>query len=177
MALFLRAPFLRVLLASVALLGLVPSARAQEPPKPGKEHEHLKRLAGVWDAQTESGNGTMTYKMGLGGLWLIGDFDGEFGGMKFQGKGLDTYDAATKKYRSVWVDSFSTSPRVMEGDLDPDEKVMTMTGEGRGPDGKPIKFKSITEIKDADTLNFSMFMVEQDGKEQLLVNITYKRKK
>jgi hypothetical protein len=169
--------FLRALLASVALLYLVPSAWAQGPPKPGRQHDHLKSLVGTWDAETESGKGTMTYKMGLGGLWLIGDFEGEFGGMKFQGKGLDTYDSATKKYRSVWVDSFSTSPRIMEGNLDKDDKVMTMTGEVRGADDKPAKFKSITEIKDADTVNFSLFMVDKDGKEQPMVNITYKRKK
>ena len=137
----------------------------------------MKRLVGTWNAETESGKGTMIYKMGLGGLWLIGDFEGEFGGMKFQGKGLDTYDSATKKYRSVWVDSFSTAPRIMEGNLDKDHKVMTMTGEGRGLDDKSAKFKSITEIKDADTVNFSLFIVGKDGKEQPMVNITYKRKK
>lgn len=168
--------FLRTLLASVALSVLAPLAWAQEPPKPGKEHEHLKRLVGTWDAESQFGKGTMTYKMELAGLWLIGDFDGEFGGMKFQGKGLDTYDSATKKYRSVWVDSFSTSARNMEGNLDKDGKVMTMTGEGRGLDGKPAKYKSVTEMKDADTVNFTMFMVV-DGKEQPLVNIAYKRKK
>jgi hypothetical protein len=169
--------FLRALLASVALLNLVPTARAQEPLKPGKEHDHLKRLVGTWDAETESGKGTMTYKMGLGGLWLIGDFEGEFGGMKFQGKFLDTYDPATKKYRSIWVDSFSTAPRIMEGNLDKDNNVMAMTGEGPWQQGKTAKFKSITEIKDADTVNFGLFMVETDGKEQLMVNIAYKRKK
>jgi Protein of unknown function (DUF1579) len=169
--------FLRALLTSVALLNLVPSARAQEPPKPGKEHDHLERLVGTWDAEAESGKGTMTYKMGLGGLWLIGDFEGEFGGMKFQGKGLDTYDSATKKHRSIWVDSFSTAPRIMEGDLDKDNKVMTMTGEGPWQEGKTAKFKSITEIKDADTVNFSLFMVDEGGKEQPIVKITYKRKK
>jgi hypothetical protein len=167
----------RALLTGVALLILLPSARAQEPPKPGKEHDHLERLVGTWDAETESGKGTMTYKMGLGGLWLIGDFEGEFGGMKFQGKFLDTYDPATKKYRSIWVDSFSTAPRIMEGNFDKDNKVMTMTGEGPWQQGKTAKFKSITEIKDADTVNFSLFMVDKDGKEQPMVKITYKRKK
>lgn len=169
--------FLRALLASVVLLNLVTSTWAQEPPKPGKQHEYLKRLVGTWDAETEFGKGTMTYKMGLGGLWLIGDFEGEFGGLKFEGKGLDTYDPATKTYRSVWVDSFSTSPRIMEGNLDKDEKVVTMTGEGRGPDDNTAKYKSITEIKDADTVNYSLFMVDKDGKEHPVVEITYKRKK
>jgi hypothetical protein len=167
----------RALLTGIALLILLPSARAQEPPKPGKEHDHLKRLVGAWDAETEFGKGTMTYKMGLGGLWLIGDFEGEFGGMKFQGRSLDTYDSATKKYRNVWLDSFSTAPRIMEGNLDKGDKVMTMTGEGRGPDGTTAKYKSITEIKDADTVKFGLFMVDQDGKEQPLVKITYKRTK
>jgi hypothetical protein len=118
-----------------------------------------------------------TKEFRLGGLWLIGDFEGEFGGMKFQGKFLDTYDPATKKYRSIWVDSFSTAPRIMEGNLDKDNKVMTMTGEGPWQQGKTAKFKSITEIKDADTVNFSLFMVDKDGKEQPMVKITYKRKK
>ena len=169
--------YLRVMLTVVALVILLPSARAQDLPTPGKEHDHLKRLVGTWDAETEYGTGTMTYKMGLGGLWLVGDFEGEFGGMKFQGKLLDTYDSATKKYRSIGVDSFSSAPRIMEGNLDKDNRVMTMTGEGPLQQSKTAKFKSITEIKDADTVNFSLFIVDEDGKEQPTVKITYKRKK
>src|SRR5262245_24465707 len=118
-----RGLYLRALLTGVALLILLVSARAQEPPKP--EMDHLKRLAGTWDAETECGKGTMTYKMGLGGLWLVGDFEGEFGGLKFQGKGLDTYDSSTKKYRIFWVDSFYTAPRIMAGNLDQVNKVLT----------------------------------------------------
>ena len=32
----------------------------------------------------------MTYKMGLGGLWLIGDFEGDRRNSRLQGKFLDT---------------------------------------------------------------------------------------
>jgi hypothetical protein len=170
-----RALPLRALMTAFAVMILPTTVYAQ--PKPGKEHEHLTRLTGTWVAESEHGKGTMTYKMGLDGLWLVGDFDGEFGGMKFQGKSLDTYDGATKKYRTVWVDSFSTAPRNMEGDLDKDASIMTMTGEGRGPDGTMVKYKSVTEIKDADTMNFSLFMADKDGKEQPMVKIAYKRKK
>ena len=171
------ARLLRTLFVSIAMLSLITTAQAQEPPKPGKEHEQLKQRVGAWNAQSDFGNGTMTYKMGLGELWLIGDFEGEFGGMKFQGKSLDTYDAATRKYRSIWVDSFSTTPRMMEGTVDQESKVMTLTGEGLGPDSKPAKYKSITEIKDADTVNYSLFLVDSNGKELPMVKITYKRKK
>jgi hypothetical protein len=167
----------RSLLTSVALLILLSSAFAQEAPKPEKEHGHLKQLVGTWDAETESGKGTMTYKMDLGGLWLIGDFEGEFGGLRFQGKSMDTYDPAMKKHRSVWADSFTTAPRVMEGNLDKEHKILTMTGEGCGADGMPTKFKSITEIKDADTVSFVLFMTDKEGNEQQMVKITYKRKK
>lgn len=172
-----RVTSFRAIITGIALLILLASVHAQEPPKPGKEHDHLKRLVGTWDAESDFGKGTMTYKMDLGGLWLLGEFEGEFGGMKFQGKSLDTYDSMTKKYRSVWVDSFSTAPRIMEGNLDKDRKVMTLTGEGRGPDGMAAKYKSTTEIKDADTVSFSLFMVDKDGRDQQLVTITYKRKK
>lgn len=119
----------------------------------------------------------MTYTMGLGGMWLIGDFDGEFGGLKFQGKSMETYDPALKQYRSVWADSFTTAPRLMEGNWDKDNKVLTMTGQGCGPDGTSTKFKSTTEIKDADTVVFVLFMSDKDAKEQPMVTITYKRKK
>jgi len=168
---------LRAILASVALVVLLSSAFAQEAPKPRKELDSLKQLVGTWDADTGSGKGTMTYKMGLGGMWLLGDFDGEFGGLKFQGKSMETYDPALKKYRSVWADSFTTAPRVLDGNWDKDDKVLTMTGEGCGPDGTPTRFRSVTEIKDADTMSFVLFMADKDGKEQQMVKITYKRKK
>ena len=38
-------------LCAVAVLGLLtaPAVRAQEPPKPGPEHEILKKHVGTWD--------------------------------------------------------------------------------------------------------------------------------
>ena len=167
----------RTLTAGIAILLVVPALLSQEGPKPGKEHELLKRMEGTWDVIMKGGKGTMTYKMGLGGLWLISDLDGEFGNTKFNGKGMDTYDPATKKYRQVWADSMSTAPMIMEGNFDKDNKILTMTGEGPGPDGQMAKFKATTEIQDADTVNFSLFGVDKDGKEQPMIKITYKRKK
>jgi hypothetical protein len=173
---------LRLLVVVCAASVLVaPAAVAQEPPKPGPEHALLKRTEGTWDATAKIGDqeskGTMTYKMGLGGLWLVGEFKGEFMGAKFEGKGLDTYDPAKKKYINVWVDSMSTAPMIMEGTYDKDNKVLTTTGEGPGMDGKMTKYKGVLEHKDNDTMVYTMSNPGKDGKDQNMMTITYKRKK
>src|SRR6266699_669793 len=84
------------------------SALSQGPAKPGPEHEKMKQLEGIWDASVNAGGmeskGTMIYKMDLGGLWLVGDFEADMGGMKFKGKGLDSYDPMKKKYVGIWCD-------------------------------------------------------------------------
>ncbi len=166
------------LAAALAAVLAAPAARAQEFPKPGPEHELLKKQVGTWDLTMKFGGmeskGTVTYKMDLGGLWLVSSLESEFGGQKFSGRGLDTYDAGKKKYVSVWADSMSTSPMLMEGTYDPAKKTLTMTGEGPGPDGKPTKYRSTSEIPDDDTIHFSMYM--GDGKDPAFT-ITYKRKK
>jgi hypothetical protein len=174
----------RIALAFVTSLALTGALAAQEspaPPKPGPEHKKLKELEGNWDVVMNFGEtetkGKVVYKMGLGGLWLIADFEGEFApGQPFSGKGLDGYDANKKKYTSVWVDSMSGSPVVSEGNYDKDGKVLTMIGEGPGPDGKPMKYKMTTEHRDKDNLLFTMYGVEGD-KEMKMFTIAYKRRK
>lgn len=169
-----------LLCAALVIAGLLmaPSTKAQEPPKPGPEHALLKKHEGTWDtvmkmAGMES-KGTAVYKMELGGLWLMSTFEGDFGGMKFTGKGLDSYDPAKKKFVGIWVDSMSTSPLVMEGTYDKEKKTLTMSGDGPGMDGKPTKYKAVSEMKDDDNIHFAMYM--GDEKEPAFT-IHYKRKK
>ena len=169
-------------LATIGAVLLISAVtQAQQIPQPGPEHQKLKELEGTWDAVVKAGpeesKGTVTFKMDLGGLWLVSDFKGEFGGQKFQGRGLDSYDPIKKKYVSVWVDSMSTAPMVSEGTFDKDGKVMTMTGEGPGQDGKPTKFKMVTEHKDKDSFDWTMYGPGPDGKEGQMLSITYKRRK
>jgi hypothetical protein len=151
---------------------------AQEPSKPGPEHKVLKKMEGSWDTTMKFGDmeskGTMTYKMDLGGLWLVGSLESDLGGQKFSGKGLDTYDPAKKKYVGYWFDSMSTTPLAMEGTYDAEKKTMTMVGEGPGQDGKPAKWKSVSTMPDDDTISMSMYV--GDAKEPMFT-VTYKRKK
>ena len=157
---------------------IAPAALAQQPPTPGPEHEQLKKHVGTWDCTMKmmgaESKATAVYKMDLGGLWLSSEFSGELAGTKFSGKGMDTYDAAKKKYVGIWIDSMSTSPMVMEGTYDKEKKTLTMTGDGPGMDGKPTKHKTVSEMPDDDTINFTMYM--GDGKDPAFT-IVYKRKK
>ena len=110
-------------------------------------------------------------------LWIANDFQGELGEIKFQGHGLDGYDQKKKKYVGVWVDSVSSAPLHFEGDYDPKSKLLVMTGETLGADGKPEKFKNTTETKDKDNFVFKMYMIQPDGKEELSFTIVYTRRK
>ena len=164
--------------AVVAMISTSASLFAQAPQSPGKEHEELKALTGVWDAAMKMADGSEVkaeseYKMICEGMWLTSDFRGDFGGMKFQGKGLDGYDSAKKQYVSVWVDSMSGSPMVMRGTKE--GKVTTMTGEGPGPAGD-AKYKTITTQDSSDKMSFQMFMTT-DGKDVEVMSITYTRRK
>ena len=107
------------------------------------------------------------------GMWLTSDFHADFGGMKFQGKGLDGYDSVKKQYVSIWVDSMSGSPMVMRGTKE--GKVTTMTGEGPGPAGD-TKYKSISTQDGSDKMSFQMFTTT-DGKDAEVMSVTYTRPK
>ncbi|MGL4550732.1 MAG: DUF1579 domain-containing protein [Gemmataceae bacterium] len=164
--------------AGVVLAALVAPAGAQEVPKPGPEHEMLAKLAGTWDTTMKApgmeSKGTATYKMELGGIWLGGVLESELFGTKFTGKSLESYHPAKKKYVSVWVDSMSTAPVTMEGTYDEEKKTLTMAGEGPAMEGKMAKYKSVSKMPDADTLEMTMWI--GDGKEPAFT-IVYKRKK
>jgi hypothetical protein len=164
--------------AALTVALTAPAARAQEGPKPGPEHEVLKKQVGTWDLTMKfdgmETKGTVVYKMDLGGLWLVSNLESELFGTKFQGRGLDSYDPAKKKYVGVWIDSMSTSPMVLEGTYDQSKKTMTMVGEGPGMDGKPTRYRAVSVMPDDDTINFSMFI--GDGKDPAFT-IVYKRRK
>ena len=148
---------------------------------PSPEHAILKSMEGTWNAALKSmgseSTGTQTSKMECGGLWLVTDFQAEFAGQQFQGRGLDGYDPEGKKYISIWVDSMSTKPMRLEGTYDKEKKTLTMRGEGVGPDGKPAKYKNETVVKDADHHTFRMYVVNADGTEDEVMKIEYSRKK
>lgn len=171
----------RAMLGAFVCLAGAGLSFGQEFPKPGPEHEELRKMEGTWDAvmdmNGQKSKAKAVYKSICGGMWLESDFEGDLFGTKFTGHGLDGYDLNKKKYVSIWVDSMSSAPLRMEGDYDEAKKTLVMTGESVSPDGQPQNFKNVTEMKDDDHFTFKMYMVQPGGEEQLAFSIEYTRKK
>ena len=174
----------RVVVAACTVIAcFVPAVSAQPPvAKPGPEHERLKKMEGTWEASIKTpggeSKGTATYKMDLGGFWLLSNFKADFGGQPFEGRGADGYDPMKKKYVGTWIDGMMPHLFVMEGDADAAGKVFTLIGEGFDPaTGKPAKEKWVTEIKDADTHTMTFYGPGADGKERKTGELTYTKQK
>jgi hypothetical protein len=166
----------------VALCGTGIGVLAQAPQTPGPEHAHLQQMVGDWDVLMEmagqKSKGTATYKSICDGMWVASDFDCDLGGISYQGHGMDGYDQLRKKYIGFWFDSMTSAPMQFEGSFDAEHNILTMSGASRGPDGKPQRFRSTTEMKGPDQMTFKMFMVSAaDGKADLSFTIEYSRRK
>ncbi len=165
-------------------------ARAQAPMKPMAEHQILAADEGTWDATVKSftsgpdgepmiSKGTEVNTLMSGGLWILSKFEGDFGGMKFEGRGQFGYDPIKKKYVGTWIDSVNPILSVLEGEYDAKTRTMTYVGEGVGPDGK-TKYtqKMATTTKDDGTRVFTLSMKMEGTKDEIrFMEITYKKRK
>jgi hypothetical protein len=167
------------------LCALTVSAQEGPPaPSPGPEHEMLKRDVGVWDATVEmfgppgapamTSKGTETNAM-VGAFWLVSQFKSEMMGQPFEGQGTTGYDPLKKKFVGTWIDSLTPGLATVESTYD--AKTRTMTGFMVGPD-PASKLRETTEWKTPDLRVFTMYGPKgPDGKEPVMMKITYTRRK
>jgi Protein of unknown function (DUF1579) len=178
-------------LACLSLAWVLASfALAQEPSKPLPEHKILASDEGTWDAtirmyaggpdaEPSVSKGSEVNEVLPGGLWVLSKFEGEFGGMKFHGRGQFGFDPVKKKYVGTWLDSMSTVLSVLEGDYDAKTKTMTYVGDGYDPEHK-AKFsqRMVTTMKDDGTRVFTLYMkFEGQPAEAKFMEITYTKRK
>ncbi len=170
----------RTVFSVLVCLSAAQLVKAQEFNQPGPEHNWLKKFEGTWDAvfemQGQKSSASATYKSICGGMWMASDFQGDLFGAPYSGHGLDGYDQHKKKYIGIWVQSMESAPMHYEGTVD-DHGVLTMTGASHGPEGKPQTFKNTTQWKGDDHFTFKMYMVDEEGKDQLAFTIEYTRRK
>jgi hypothetical protein len=125
-----------------------------------------------------SAKGVETNTVGCSGLCLITDFQSEMApGQQFHGHGTTAWDSAKKKYVGSWTDSWSKGIALSEGSYDAAAK--TLTGWMEGPDmtGRVVKSKTVVQYKDGGPRVMSMYQTGPDGKEAMVMKITYTRRK
>ena len=161
---------------------------AQGPVAPTAEHKILASEEGTWDATVKSfdggpnaepsvSKGTEVNTLLPGGLWLVSKFEGDFGGLKFEGRGQFGYDPNKKKYIGTWVDSMMPTMSLLEGEYDAKTKTMTYVGEGAGPDGKTKAMqRMVTTTKEDGSRAFTLYM-KMDKDEMKVLEITYTKRK
>jgi hypothetical protein len=164
-------------------------AMAQPGAKPTEEHKILALDEGTWDATIKSymsgpdaepaiSKGTEVNTVLTGGLWVLSKFEGDFGGMKFEGRGQFGYDPIKKKYVGSWIDSMSPSLSVLEGEYDPKTKTMTYKGEGVAPEGTKYTQKMVTTTKDDGSRVFTLYMKMEGAKDDVkFMEVTYQKRK
>lgn len=80
-------------------------------PRPGEAHKLLERKVGTWNCTLTMagmpGESQARYeaKLDHGGLWLVGDYRGEFMGTPFSGHEIQGFSAEKGKYVSTWIDA------------------------------------------------------------------------
>src|SRR5512135_733440 len=153
---------------------------------PGAPHKVLAGLEGSWTTKTRSwmepdtppmeSTGTCESKLLLGGRYLQQEYSGDMGGESFKGINILGYDNHTKKYLSVWIDSMSTGIYFFEGTASGDGRTITQESRYDDPVKGPSLWRTVTKIKDDNTLEFTMYLTPKSGKEEKMMEMTVMRK-
>lgn len=152
---------------------------------PGEMHKKLEYFAGKWTCEvksyhgpTEVTTGTMTGEMMHDGRFVMSHFKGTMMDHPFEGTSVMGYNNASKKFENVWFDSMNTAMGFSTGAMDAAGKKMSLSGETMCPvDNVMKRCRSVTTIVDADNYTMEFFQAGKDGKEELGMEIAFKRAK
>jgi hypothetical protein len=151
---------------------------------PGEHHHHMNALVGRWncaikgwqEGQEVTSTGTATMEWMLGGRYVRENFKSTMMGMPFEGAGVFGYDNVKGVHCSVWIDNMSTGLMVGEGSCSEGGNVITDTAQYMDPmTGTAKKVKSVMRVVSKDELLFTMYDVDETGKETKSMEITYTR--
>jgi hypothetical protein len=153
---------------------------------PGEPHKLFGKLEGSWTTISRSwvapdrppveSSGTCEQKMVLEGRYLQQIYTGDMMGKPFTGISLLGYNNHTGKYESVWLDSMSTAIYSFVGTAGADGRTITQTCSYDDPVRGPATWRTVTKIRDDDTVEFGMFLTPKGGTEEKMMEMTIARK-
>jgi hypothetical protein len=195
-----------LVLALSGIAGKARPARAAQPPKPGAPHRQedaqnayeprtgpgagqalLARFAGSWEVvktfypftgEPVRTPGECRQQMVHDGHYLQSDFVFfDRSGGKTTGTGISGFDPRSGKFTTVWYDSRGTtmSLRQSDGAFDGKEIVLYAASlDGTGPARRSITRSHLEE--DGRVLVHRHYLVQDDGKERLMMELRMTRK-
>jgi len=156
-------------------------------PKPGPEHQKLRRLTGAWSARIkyfppggeapEESNGEYLARMDIGGFFLYRDIN--FGIVGYQGRGLTGWDPFQKAYVGTWVDSTSPCIYPTRGHFDAEKGTFSEISEGPDENGELVRLRMSTEIIDNNQMLFRIWqrLNKTSDEEALMLEIAHTRRR
>lgn len=150
-----------------------------------KEHLWLSRLVGDWSFEAEclmgpgqppvKTTGSQTVRM-LGGLWMIGEGEGECPDGS-RAKSIITlgYDPEKQRFVGTFIASMMTHLWPYEGTLDGNVLTLDSEGPSFSGDGTTVKYQDIVELRDDDHWILRSRMPGEDGKWLEFMTAHYRR--
>lgn len=157
-------------------------------PEPTNEHQWLQKLVGHWTFEAECSMGPdqpaakstgMEWVRSLGGLWTIGEGEGETpGGGTYQSIMTLGYDPASKQFVGTFVVSVMTHLWPYRGSLDQQQQRLTLDSQGPSftGDGTMAQYQDIIEFVTDDHRTLSSQVLGADGQWQRFMMAHYRRK-
>lgn len=154
--------------------------------EPGEPHKFIARFEGVWKAvvkiwhapgtEPQVSDGVSMNRMTLGGRYLRQSFRSSFMDTPFEGMGFMGYNNVLRRYEGVWMDNMSTALMISTGTLTEDGKTLNSVSTYSDPQsGKEKKSRDVLRWIDDNKFVSEMYETGPDGKEFLMMEITYTR--
>jgi Protein of unknown function (DUF1579) len=164
-----------------------------ERTSPNEHHTLLGTLVGEWEYTTSmkmnpndkpvASSGTSSIKSIFGGRFIQSTMKGAMimngQSQAFEGMGLSGYDNSTEEFNEIWLDDMSTSIMHSKGTYDAKTKTITYKGTYSCPmnGAKNAPFRSDLKFIDADSYSYTMYALDDAGKEYAAFEMLSKRKK
>ena len=157
--------------------------------QPQQEHRWLQQFVGDWTYEAEATMepdrppskfaGSESVRS-LGGLWIVGEGQGEMPGCGAATTVLTLgYDPQKQRYVGTWIGSMMTHLWVYDGALDAAGRVLTLNAEGphMAAEGKMAQYKDVVEFKSDDHRVLTSHMRGEDGEWHEFMVAHYRRMK
>jgi hypothetical protein len=158
----------------------------EEYAAPGENHKFLDYFVGEWESlvkyYSEPGAEPFIYKEQITVKWILGGrftravLKGNLLGREYEVFVYNGYDNYKKEFFSIQLSTLNTGYYSGTGSLDKSGKIRTDTSVFDDPTEGKVNTKAVTTLLDRNTYRYEFYIVDDKGKETLVMEVVYNRK-